>query len=790
MQKLQPTPAGAHVEVRGEPWIVVRAEAFDSCTLVTLRGTGDENLGHTTELLAPFDRLKAVSRSSRVRRVSRPHALRAAARSVTRAHEWSEPWTTTTARMELLPWQLEPAMAAVRGATRLLLADGVGLGKTIQAGLILAELRARGFISRALVLTPASLREQWAAELGDRFALEPVVLDHAALARLAADLPPGVNPWTVAEIAISSIDLVKRGEVRRALDAVPLDALVVDEAHHLRPGTDRGALVKDLASRVPWLVLATATPHWGDEQAYAFLQALGASGGAGEIQTFRRGARAVHAHRARRVVFHGVHATPVEQAVLDESLAYARAIWRRHKGLVASVICRRAVSSAAALVRTLTRRLELLESTAPSPHLQSELPWQEHDERDAVESDSTLGAARLDDTAHEIEWLGRLIRLAERAAGRSSKIAAIERVLARTGEAAIVFSEYRDTLACLQERLAGHVSLAVIHGGLTARERTAAIQNFVGGGARVLLATDAAGEGLNLQQRCRLVVNVELPWSPLRLEQRIGRVDRLGQRRRVHAINLVHRGSFEDEVLARFEERLLRAARDLSDLRVDEDEIAAAVFDGDVQRAGMMAIGPAQTSPPVDSRVCEVADLRRRAAQFARGCAVGPLCTTPRRTSSARHIVALFECDFHDDSGRLVARGALPLVVDLDRPILLRRANVRDVAHALAASADVQHHVTTAIANLEARTAADVRRTAFGVETRLNEILRGLASSKPKLWQGSLFDRKVEQQARASEAAAMDIREHLQRRLAGAHALRQVDSSAPRLIALWPLDNE
>ena len=207
---------------------------------------------------------------------SRDAVLRVAAAAIAGSASWSDCWTAGSARIDLRPWQLEPARAAIAGASRLLLADAVGLGKTIQAGLILAELMARGLAQRILILTPASLRAQWASELSAKFGLVAAVFDHSALAEAAANLPVGVNPWKTASIVVSSIDLVKRPEVRSALDEVPFDALVVDEAHHLTPGTDRSAVVVDLAGRTPWVVLATATPHSGDEAAYRFLHSIGA----------------------------------------------------------------------------------------------------------------------------------------------------------------------------------------------------------------------------------------------------------------------------------------------------------------------------------------------------------------------------------------------------------------------------------------------------------------------------------------------------------------------------------
>src|SRR5206468_2764994 len=131
------------------------------------------------------------------------------------------------------------------------------------------------------------------------------------------------------------------------------------------------------------------------------------------------------------------------------------------------------------------------------------------------------------------------VEVAREAARHETKIARLVRLLEVLREPVVVFTEYRDTLLHLQRRLG--FSAAALHGGLTRDERSAALADFASGRRRVLLATDAAGEGLNLHQACRVVVNLELPWNPMRLEQRIGRVDRIGQRRTVHAFHLIAR---------------------------------------------------------------------------------------------------------------------------------------------------------------------------------------------------------------------------------------------------------
>jgi len=195
-----------------------------------------------------------------------------------------------------------------------------------------------------------------------------------------------------------------------------------------------------------------------------------------------------------------------------------------------------------------------------------------------------------------------LSALADRAAfaeAHDSKRRALGRILDRVREPVIVFTEYRDTLEAL--RADAGEDAVVLHGGMDRFERTAAVSRFTSGGARVLLATDAAGEGLNLQPRCRLVINLELPWNPMRLEQRIGRVDRIGQPRTVHAVNLLASGTAESEVLVRLAARLDRARLGVGQLDdvlgLSEEGVAAAYLDAGRGAAGFAAgPGPARTT--------------------------------------------------------------------------------------------------------------------------------------------------------------------------------------------------
>ena len=214
---------------------------------------------------------------------------------------------------------------------------------------------------------------------------------------------------------------------------------------------------------------------------------------------------------------------------------------------------KRAFSSASSLAISVERRLSLLSGHSPGP-LQTGLPFDA--DEDTSDADPALSTPVLDRLDEEQDALRQILAAATRARSGERKIAALQRLLNRVREPAVIFTEYRDTLFTLESAILHMRRPAILHGGLTRQQRRAAIEAFNNGAADLLLATDAGSEGLNLQRRCRLVVNLELPWNPIRLEQRIGRVDRLGQPRTVHAINLFAHDTAESLVLARLVRRM------------------------------------------------------------------------------------------------------------------------------------------------------------------------------------------------------------------------------------------
>ncbi len=247
--------------------------------------------------------------------------------------------------------------------------------------------------------------------------------------------------------------------------------------------------------------------------------------------------------------------------------------------LALSVLHKRALSSAWSLARSVERRLEALSPDAAAQQgEQLALPLGDVS-GDLVRDDeppSWPDELRFADAARERRLLAALVDAARAASSSETKVRRLNALLRRADEPAVVFTEYRDTLMHLRRHLVRPA--LVLHGGLARDERSAVLAGFVAGSASVLLATDAASEGLNLQSRCRLVVNLELPWNPMRLEQRIGRVDRIGQRRVVHAFHLVAAGTGEVRLLERLRSRIAIAGADAGAANPLNDEASVARF--------------------------------------------------------------------------------------------------------------------------------------------------------------------------------------------------------------------
>jgi SNF2-related domain len=363
MQKL---PPGTIVRIRRERWRIADARAYDDCQLLTVTSVAPGRMASERRFLTPFEAVHPIARRVRPRGV-RGSTWRRACRAL--AADDTPPGglrAAARAGIDVLPHQLAPALALVSGlGCRLLLADEVGLGKTIEAGLIVAELRARDAVDRVLVLTPAGLRDQWIAELRQRFAIDAVIADAAAVRTTASMLPAGVNPWATWPIAIASLDYVKRLEVLAAVSRCRWDLVIVDEAHGAAADSDRHHAVSILAARASFVVLVTATPHSGDPRGFESLCGIGRIA-ADPLLVFQRSRKDAGIVSRRRIHTLRVTQTPGERRMHRLLQRYTDAVVAERAGaaLAVSVLHKRALSSAWALAESVDRRLAALGDTS------------------------------------------------------------------------------------------------------------------------------------------------------------------------------------------------------------------------------------------------------------------------------------------------------------------------------------------------------------------------------------------------------------------------------------------
>ena len=568
-------PIGTRLAARGHAWILDSVERGEDCAALQL--AREAAPGAKVTLLSPFDRFAPLPNRQGATVIPGRRWLQHVKQLAASCDPAGSLKSLAGARIDLLPHQLEPALAVFgRGVTRILIADGVGLGKTIQAGLIAAEHRRRDPSTRALILVPAGLRDQWKRELARLFALECVSADAAWLRAVAADRPSGSNPWTLPGTYLASIDFVKQAEALRPLEDVRWDLVVLDEAHTASAGSDRRIAAHAVACRSRVVVLLTATPRTDDPAEHEALCGIGRIDPCeGPLLLFRRSPRDIGGRADRRSTLVFVRPSDAELRMHQLLEDYTRRVWREsaRRGdelatLAAIVLRKRALSSAASLAASVRRRLDLLVTPAPPPTEQLRLPMWEEEPLDDDEPDRALAAPGLANAPLERRWLAVIAEAARRAAINESKIRFIRRMLRRVRQPVIIFTEYRDTLIRLKQALSDtrHATL-LLHGGMRPADRSRVQREFntrpaggqAGSQAPVLIATDAAAEGLNLHLRCRIVIHYELPWSTARLEQRAGRVDRLGQRRRVHEAGLVAATTAERLVLGPLMRRVARA---------------------------------------------------------------------------------------------------------------------------------------------------------------------------------------------------------------------------------------
>jgi superfamily II DNA or RNA helicase len=776
---LQPLPsgvtAGCRVIVRSQRWRLDTIESCEDCRGLHLTSTEDED---PRVLLWPFDR-PAAERPHQHAQVLRPrvwlHHIREAAEADRPAiHLLTRTGASPPA---ILPYQIAPALEIAGGTRRVLLADEVGLGKTVQAGWIVTDTIARRPDARVLIAVPAGLRGQWAQELRRLFAVNAIAIDARSLIARISGLPPDVNAWTPPGVYLVSLDFLKRPDIAASAQNVVWDLLVVDEAHVAAAPTERHRALEPIARRSRIVVLITATPFSGDDASFASLMSVGGASGGDPPRMFRRSRADVGDVRRRHHRFARVRLTRIERRLQRMLHRYCREVWTNApspEGRLAAIVLRkRALSSPGALGRSLRRRLRLL-SASQEFGVQLSLFPHDIDEEDD-EPSAVLAAPGFADAGRERSWLERLVAAADSAGGANSKLEYLRRLLRRLrGEAVVVFTEFRDTLADLADFFPGALR---IHGALTAGERAAVQAQFNADGG-LLFATDAAAYGLNLHGCCRLVVNFELPWNPARLEQRIGRVDRIGQARTVHATTLVAGDTAEDFVVANVARRLWRVAgsfgqADRLAALLDDARVAGMVVGeepvvdllapsfGARQEVSQAAIQEAARLKAVVARATVPARSSRRAYR-ARALAISSIASS---STLPPGIVTLVQWTLREPSGRLVACRTLAMHVSgrFSRPT--RAGDARQIAVEFLSTHSKQllDRATVEFRELR-RCSADAYRLALQAQAdRERQMVP--TEDRTHALQPGLFDHRAQQEAAAVEAHTAAIRDETQRRL-------------------------
>ncbi len=508
-----------------------------------------------------------------------------------------------------LPHQLRALQKALAGSrVRYLLADEVGLGKTIEAGLILRELKLRGRARRILVVAPKGIAPQWVTEMRTRFNETFRLLLPGEFQGLIQQ-DETFNLFRLYDQVVVPMDSVKPLEKRRGwsqeqvqaynrqrfegLISAGWDLIIVDEAHRLGGSTDQVAryrLGQGLAGAAPYFLMLSATPHQGKRETFQRLVALLDEESFPDAESVKRervqpfvirtekrqaidaGGQPLFKPRyTRRIPVTWQPAHQAQRRLYEAVSEYVRQGYnqasrekRNYIGFLMTLVQRLVTSSTRAIRVTLERRLEVLRQPDDQLNFFALLEDDEWNELDGQEQVDTLVRARMAGLKNEMAEVELLLETARRteAQGADAKAEALLDWIYRLQQEesdpdlkVLIFTEFVPT----QEMLAGFLqqrgfSVACLNGSMDTGERDRAQTEF-SKSVRVLVSTDAGGEGLNLQF-CHVVVNYDIPWNPMRMEQRIGRVDRIGQSHPVRAMNFILQDTVEFRVLEVLEEKL------------------------------------------------------------------------------------------------------------------------------------------------------------------------------------------------------------------------------------------
>lgn len=531
------------------------------------------------------------------------------------AFQFDPLYGVNVSQIDPLPHQIEAVYHYIlkSPSIRFLLADDPGAGKTIMAGLVLKELKYRGLVNRTLIIVPGHLKEQWLREMKEHFQENFLIVD-----RNVMNASWGQNIWTEHNQIITSLDFAKQDDVMFALKDSSWDLVIVDEAHKMSAykygekisKTARYQFGELISQITKYLIFLTATPHRGDPENFrlfldllqpgffANTEMLAASIQNKDNPLFLRrlkedlkGFDNKPLFPPRKVETVKYRLSDAEKMLYNAVTAYVgqnfnKALQKdkRNVAFALTILQRRLASSVRAVRKSLERRRNRLEELYKKGQLLQEIGYTEEYLEDLEENqrwqkeeellEKLTSAETLEELKLEIEKLDELVHMAREVEKQEieTKLNRLREViedkrLHETGDKILIFTESRDTLEYLAEKIKkwGY-TVTTIHGGMDMDARIRAEHEFKNS-AQVMVATEAAGEGINLQF-CWLMVNYDIPWNPTRLEQRMGRIHRYGQRHEVHIYNLVAADTKEGEILEKLFEKLNRMKEHLGSDRV------------------------------------------------------------------------------------------------------------------------------------------------------------------------------------------------------------------------------
>jgi ERCC4-related helicase len=496
------------------------------------------------------------------------------------------------------------------GSLNWLIADDVGLGKTIEVGMLLKALFLRKRFKRVLIVTPASLTLQWQEELFEKFGFEEfVVLNHDFFAKR-------ISSWDRNACVIASIDSLKQDDrLELLLQGPDWDLVIFDEAHRLSRSevgrqfhsSDRFRLASKIRTKTDNLLLLSATPHQGKSDKFRALLELIRPEWRHHFYSDEEMPDAIHrcVYRNRKsecvdhqgsLLFKGKTVTTLQLQVDAEEVEFERSLQQyfergysaanrlgekgRAIGFVMTTYRKIATSSIFAVLVSLERRLARLKVDPGLVDVEVEKGEEAEDERFAGELlegqlGKQVGANEFFDK--EVEMLERLIAKGNHFRDDESKVRYLMNSIRdqiqsqNKEEKVVIFTEFRSTqdrlIRALEEEF-GLDCCRQINGGQKLEEKINSVKEWKDK-ALFLVSTEAGSEGINLQDNCHIMVNFDLPWNPMRLVQRMGRLDRYGQKKRVSVFNLAVQNFADHKVLNVIYSRLDSISHDLGELSRD-----------------------------------------------------------------------------------------------------------------------------------------------------------------------------------------------------------------------------